>query len=619
MSKIGFHIAANCGGCNGIIDMLDELNSHGAAFSVYSANDAGILEAASRFNHATLIYRDVDASTVNPADYLKEPSPFLAGVYWRRYLSALPLWVRENKNRVWLELLNEPGREPHQAAWVGSLMYHMALLALGEGYRVMGPGWATGNPEPEAWRSGGWPEYLRLCATHREQVAVSLHEYSLDNDIHHMEPWHVGRFTQVLDACDQDQMDIAAPDIYITECGWTLNSMPDDEQAKLDIAYLDSLYGPYTEIRCAMLWTLQEGKGNGNLPQRLNAMFPWMTEYAIATKDSHPLPPTTPQPPENPPVSNVNMLKNPSFNDEDWTNATEFSGQHPKYWLVAYNDLPNEVVPSQPDYGPIEGVHKGKGELPQDEWDLFLLDEGYCYKLFAPGPRPIWGRLKQEIADLRAGRYKLTTRAYNDCHRKIPGGGKDYNLEPNHAQTMIKLNGKVVRDWTNLKAGEWHHTETAIDHAGGIFDLAVHFRANWGTENAFFLDDWSLVKIEEPVPPEPPMPDETLEEVLWERATSAAPTNLDAALQKHILSTADYVPYGPEKWVAYEGLQYATQAAMDWGNMRQRVYWCRVPEWDKIYFIDDPEATLEPAIPVADRFTSPVGTSSERDSGVLWN
>ncbi len=149
----------------------------------------------------------------------------------------------------------------------------------------------------------------------------------------------------------------------------------------------------------------------------------------------------------------------------------------------------------------------------------------------------------------------------------------------------------------------------AYDHIKGVVLWSLTKGASWGdigaTVNTYMAHiayamlnlDIPPLADETPLPPppnpEPPMPDETLEEVLWERATSAAPTNLDAALQKHILSTANYTPYGPEKWVAYEGLQYATQAAMDWGNMRQRVYWCRVPEWDKIYFIDDPEATLE--------------------------
>lgn len=470
--------------------------------------------------------------------------------------------------------------------WLAAHAYRLCEHALAAGVRFTVFGWSPGTPESWQWRGPEMAKLLNLLRQYPDDLAIDLHEGSLIVD-HLDTPSLIGRWRNI---------PRPLPSIIVTEFSWTLNKAPVVEIAMPQLLDAYRKHYAYPHIKGVVVWSLTKGKSWSDIGATVNTYMGHIA-YAMLNldipplADETPLPPPTPEP-EPPPVSNVNMLKNPSFNDEDWTDATEFSGQHPKYWLVAYNDLPNEVVPSQPNYGPIEGVHKGKGELPQDEWDLYLLDEGYCYKLFAPGPRPIWGRLKQEIPDLPAGRYKLTTRAYNDCHRKSPSG-KDYNLEPNHAQTMIKLNGKVVRDWTNLKAGEWHHTETAINHAGGIFDLAVHFRANWGTENAFFLDDWSLVKIEEPVPPEPPMPDKPLEEVLWERATSVAPTNLDAALQKHILSTANYTPYGPEKWVAYEGLQYATQAAMDWGNMRQRVYWCRVPEWDNIYFIDDPEATLE--------------------------
>jgi hypothetical protein len=118
-SKVFFHVAANCAGCNGIESHWQALDAAGVPFAVYSANDAGLITAAAKHPRAALVYRDVEASTVNPADYATDPEE-AAAVYWQR-----------------------------------------------------------GTPEPEHWLEPGWELYLRLCAAHPAQVAISLHEYAL--------------------------------------------------------------------------------------------------------------------------------------------------------------------------------------------------------------------------------------------------------------------------------------------------------------------------------------------------------------------------------------------------------------------------------------------------------
>ena len=59
-SKVGFHIAANCGGCTGIAEYWAELDAAGIPFTVYSANEAGVITQAAQYQQATLIYRDVE-------------------------------------------------------------------------------------------------------------------------------------------------------------------------------------------------------------------------------------------------------------------------------------------------------------------------------------------------------------------------------------------------------------------------------------------------------------------------------------------------------------------------------------------------------------------------------
>ena len=138
ITKPGFHVAANCGGCSGIDNHHETLDGDGLGFTVYSVNDAGLLAQAAKYPHATLIWRDVEASTFNPADYGKNP-PATAQTYWGRTLDRIPVALKTLRGRLWVELLNEPGNAPAQAAYIGWLMYEMALLALRDGWRVMGP------------------------------------------------------------------------------------------------------------------------------------------------------------------------------------------------------------------------------------------------------------------------------------------------------------------------------------------------------------------------------------------------------------------------------------------------------------------------------------------------
>lgn len=348
-SKIGLHVAANCGGCAGIESYWQSLEAAGVPFTVYSANDAGLIVAGSKYSKANLVYRDVVASTVDPADYGRDPATE-AYAYWEATKLKLPNSIKELKGRCRIELLNEPGREPRQADWVGWLMYHMAGYAIKEGYRVMGPGWAPGNPEPEAWSSAGWRAYLGLCAEKPDWAAVSLHEYSLDNDIHHLEPWLVGRFRFLLEACAV--MGITPPRIWITECGWTLNSMPTDAQAKADIAYLAKLYAGQAEIQAASLWTLQSGAGNGNLPQRLNALISWLTQFSVTARfpEPEPMKPPNAAEPDLPRRHKAIAVLGPqTATPDEWLEMARYSYQYRHTMLLSLDDAKTVIAGGNQD------------------------------------------------------------------------------------------------------------------------------------------------------------------------------------------------------------------------------------------------------------------------------
>jgi lysozyme len=293
-NKVTYHTAPNCSGCQGINDYWRAIDAAGVPFAAYSVDDPGLIVTAAQYKNATLIFRDVEASTVNPADYNVTPDN-AAAAYWAQTIAALPPQIVALKGRVWLELMNEPGREDAQANWVGAVMAGMARRALAQGWRVMGAGWAPGNPEPSAWRSPGWRDYLALCAANPDKVAVSLHEYSLSNDIHNGENWLVGRFIHLFEACDE--MKIARPTVYITECGWTLNSAPATGQMQNDIAWMSALYARHPQIKSAHLWTLQGGRQNGDLPGKLNSLMPWLRDWTVSQRWPDPVTPPPPNPP----------------------------------------------------------------------------------------------------------------------------------------------------------------------------------------------------------------------------------------------------------------------------------------------------------------------------------
>lgn len=522
------HIAANCGGCNGIGDMWRRLDAAGVPFAVYAANDAGKLHEASRYPNATLIYRDVEASTVNPADYGRDPYE-AATDYWARTLHRLPPEIRALEGRVWIELLNEPGREPAQAAWVGRLMSGMARLALAGSWRVCGPGWAPGNPEPEAWVTPGWREYLGLCAAHPERVAVSLHEYALELDIRAGTAadgtrWLVGRYEHLHAAVDE--MKIARPRIFITECGWTLNDMPADDRAKDDIRWLAALYGRHANVKAAFLWTLQSGAGNGKLPERLNALLPWLTEYAI--KPEPPLagepydPPNgTPEPP--PVVVPADYLTSGSFED-GWYHPDDIPElQIPAGWEFRWRD----GTPGKGWDNPFDTAAHARfvrpevrtlpaAYLPEHERPEFIRAGTHTLKVFK-GQGSLYFTLMQSVT-LPAGKYRLETPVWPDLVMRYESGKKVFADDPDAGLWRVRVGAVAVTGtpadgpfgggWKRLEPGKWNEPAAEFTAPGGATDVKVDFLLPFPLpQNGIFADAWTLKAAEsapEPPPVEPP-------------------------------------------------------------------------------------------------------------------
>ena len=201
--------------------------------------------------------------------------------HWQRILNNLPPEFNQNNDKahVWLEVMNEPGKD--KAEWIGWFMFHTAELAVAQGYKLCGPGWSTGEPEPADWNSAGWLEYFRLCALHPTQVAVATHEYSLSNsDIMNGNGFLVGRFRQLFAACDA--AGIARPGLLITEWGWNADTLPNEATAMQHIRQAAALYRQHPQVMGAATWYL--GSGFGGIANQAQKLIAPVQAYALSSE-----------------------------------------------------------------------------------------------------------------------------------------------------------------------------------------------------------------------------------------------------------------------------------------------------------------------------------------------
>lgn len=297
-NKIFFHSGAPCHGCANINELWSALDKEKIPFAAYSVDGGGLIAVdAAKYTNADhiLIYR---TTATDVADYAKSPEDAAVST-WTLLMYKLPPEIKAIRGRVWVEIGNE--QDKNRADWLGHYYVALGKLALNEGYRICGPGWSTGEPEPEHWETAGWRAYLTLCQQNPDRLAISCHEYSLDaNNIEAGYPWLVGRFQFLLDACRK--MGIAPPQIFVTEAGWVHNDMPVGKAAENQIKQLAELYAQHPSVKAAFLWSLIGGGDKKELAAKLNAQIPFVSLYTLTASFPDPTPPTPPQP-EPPPNS----------------------------------------------------------------------------------------------------------------------------------------------------------------------------------------------------------------------------------------------------------------------------------------------------------------------------
>lgn len=289
-NKIGFHVAVG-GNAQGLGDYMRKLNDAGVPIFLKSVDAGGPLyeaqllmkanEAAGKFVDHTLVFRLTEPKYEAPF-YNYAVSPEVAAeVSWALNRDSQPKELE--KEYYWIETLNEPGRigndGNNQIERLGRFSLATARLAVAQGYRYAALSWSTGVPERVDWEHPAMLEFLRYAGEHPEQVAVSLHEYSLVNEfISRDYPYLVGRFQELFDVCDKHG--IPRPTVLITEWGWEYNSVPEPVPAMEDIAWAAWLYAAYPQVKGAAIWYL--GPGFGNIHNEAQRLIAPVADYSIS-------------------------------------------------------------------------------------------------------------------------------------------------------------------------------------------------------------------------------------------------------------------------------------------------------------------------------------------------
>ena len=269
----GFHFSIG-GNKTGSGAFIDRLNAAGIPVMMKGASDAGLcFEAQEKGKlHGVeniLIWR-ATSDREDRADYWLAPSVAAA----KKWEEIQNLWPPElDKNLVWWEVINEPRKQDseneeqptwgnmHTTAWLGLFMVEMAKLMIPAGYKLCGPSFSSGEPGPEDWQLEGMATWLRYCADNPTKAAVSHHSYNYGNDTYSDNyPWHYGRFESIIAAADK----LGIPrtfQIFLTEFGWTYQTVPSFETAVPVLTEYMKLGAKFPQLKGVALWTLQSGWG----------------------------------------------------------------------------------------------------------------------------------------------------------------------------------------------------------------------------------------------------------------------------------------------------------------------------------------------------------------------
>ncbi|HRQ37887.1 MAG TPA: LysM peptidoglycan-binding domain-containing protein [Chloroflexota bacterium] len=212
--------------------------------------------------------------------------------------------------------------------------------------------------------------------------------------------------------------------------------------------------------------------------------------------------PPAPPPPAEPPTeavpTGVNLLPNASF-EEDWyffNGVSEW--QIPIHWSLAVDEGPNTLTPEEGDVFVRPEVRVvPKSDLPSAEHSLFVLDGNKTIKSFKGG-LPIHFAVFTDIS-LSPGSYRFTIRFFPDVVIVYNQGQKVWAYDPLAAEARVIFNAGGT-GWTPVTPGQRGALsfDFTLDEPATV-RLGGDFRNRFiNDNNGWFLDDWSLQRLEIP-------------------------------------------------------------------------------------------------------------------------
>jgi LysM repeat protein len=198
-----------------------------------------------------------------------------------------------------------------------------------------------------------------------------------------------------------------------------------------------------------------------------------------------------------PAATGQNLLPNASF-EEDWY---FFNGinelQLPNHWSVIVDEGPNTLTDDPTDvfFRPEIRVIT-TADLPEAERPLFVFNGNKTIKAFK-GHGPTSFAIFTDLP-LPAGKYHFTINFFPDIVLDYNGNQKVWNTDPLAAEVRIIFNsGGTNYATVNVATRNTVTYDFSLD-APATVRLGAAFRNRYiNNNNSWFIDDWSLLKLED--------------------------------------------------------------------------------------------------------------------------
>jgi murein DD-endopeptidase MepM/ murein hydrolase activator NlpD len=430
-------------------------------------------------------------------------------------------WPKElDKDKFYVELVNETDK--NEANWLGKLGTALAKKMMAQGYKFAYPGWSPGEPRESDWETPDMLDFLRLCAENPDKLAIAIHEYAYDNNMHDVIPYQMGRVSELNAVCVCNG--IALPDVLITEWGWSYNQAPHASDAvpqMIDMLHWYQHNAP--NVKGVYIWALDKAEAWPHLASTVNSyMTPLLNAINATEWDSQPVhivhPAHVAHHPHPHPVENVhvhpvhhpdkNYILNPGFEDGWKDHAVHPDrSQVPKGWYLNFTESGDSIAVNQKTgkpskiTGTLEATHKQAKVLPDwqrpDGTNPLVRSGEWTYKLQAVRmvSDSILGQIVTGLEPMMQYKFLIYGKVHYQPNAKSANEPDDIEVWAVAGETTNKY---FVRDLPD-RSIKWIELEAAgtADHEGKLV-VEVAFVTKWRNSRDLFLDDASLTLVNIP-------------------------------------------------------------------------------------------------------------------------